>query len=235
MSIGGFCSKEVSYMKLDSRLMAIANLVRKDKSFADIGTDHAYLPVYLVEKGIINKAIAADLRVGPLENAKLAVESYGYSDKIELRLSDGLDNFKDNEVEEIAVAGMGGLLIASFIERTSWIKNRDIHMILQPMTHVEELRKALFDNGFIIDSEVVAKDTDKLYIIISAYYSGNATAYTETDLIVGRLPQNDDDLSKKYLSRIFEKYNKKLVALKRANKECDDLEKLVGELRKWQQ
>ena len=235
MSIGGFCSKEVSYMKLDSRLMAIANLVRKDKSFADIGTDHAYLPVYLVEKGIINKAIAADLRVGPLENAKLAVESYGYSDKIELRLSDGLDNFKDNEVEEIAVAGMGGLLIASFIERTSWIKNRDIHMILQPMTHVEELRKALFDNGFIIDNEVVAKDTDKLYIIISAYYSGNATAYTETDLIVGRLPQNNDDLSKKYLSKIFEKHNKKLVALKKANKECDDLEKLVGELSKWQQ
>ena len=84
-------------MKLDSRLMAIANLVRENKVFADIGTDHAYLPVYLVEKGIINKAIAADLRVGPLENAKLAVESYNYSDKIELRLSDGLDNFKETK------------------------------------------------------------------------------------------------------------------------------------------
>ncbi len=60
-------------MKLDSRLMAIANLVRKDKVFADIGTDHAYLPVYLVENGIIQKAIAADLRVGPLENARDAV------------------------------------------------------------------------------------------------------------------------------------------------------------------
>ncbi len=222
-------------MKLDSRLMAIANLVRKGKTFADIGTDHAYLPVYLVEKGIINKAIAADLRVGPLENARLAVESYGYSDKIELRLSDGLDNFEENEVEEIAVAGMGGLLIASFVERTAWIKNRDVHLILQPMTHVEELRKALFYNGFIIDNEVVAGDTDKLYIIISAYYYGDATAYTEIDLIVGRLPQNDDELSKKYLSKIFEKYNKKLVALKKANKECDDLEKIVGELSKWQQ
>ena len=64
--------------------MAIADLVRKDKVFADIGTDHAYLPVYLVEKGIINKGIAADLRVGPLENAREAVESYGYSDEIEL-------------------------------------------------------------------------------------------------------------------------------------------------------
>ncbi len=222
-------------MKLDSRLMAIANLVRENKVFADIGTDHAYLPVYLVEKGIINKAIAADLRVGPLENAKLAVESYNYSDKIELRLSDGLDNFKENEVKEIAIAGMGGLLISSFIERTVWLKNSDIHLILQPMTHVEELRKTLFDNGFIIDSEVVAEDDDKLYIIVSAYYYGDSTAYTDFNLIVGRLPHNNDDLSKKYLTKIYEKYNKKLVALKKANKECEELEKIVGELSKWQQ
>ena len=222
-------------MKLDSRLMAIANLVRENKFFADIGTDHAYLPVYLVEKGIINKAIAADLRVGPLENAKLAVESYNYSDKIELRLSDGLDNFKENEVKEIAIAGMGGLLISSFIERTVWLKNSDIHLILQPMTHVEELRKTLFDNGFIIDSEVVAEDDDKLYIVVSAYYYGDSTAYTDFNLIVGRLPHNNDDLSKKYLTKIYEKYNKKLVALKKANKECEELEKIVGELSKWQQ
>ena len=221
-------------MKLDSRLMAIANLVRKDKVFADIGTDHAYLPVYLVENGIIQKAIAADLRVGPLDNAKETVVSYGFIDKIELRLSDGLDNFKENEVQEIAVAGIGGLLIASFIERTSWLKNSDIHLILQPMTHVEDLRKTLFDNGFVIDNEVVAEDGDKLYIIISAFYYGDATAFTDLDLIVGRLPLNQDELSKKYLAKIYTKYNKKLVALKNANKGCTDLEKLVGELSKWQ-
>lgn len=222
-------------MKLDSRLMAIAKLVRKDKTFADIGTDHAYLPVYLVEKGIINKAIAADLRVGPLENANEAVVSYGYSKQIELRLSDGLDNFNENEVEEIAVAGMGGLLISSFIERTNWLKNEDIHLILQPMTHVEELRKTLFDNGFIIDKEVVAKDGDKLYIILSVYFYEGQTAYTDLDLIVGKLPHNNDDLSKEYLNKIYDKYNKKLVALKKAEKDCSDLEKTVEELRKWQQ
>ena len=220
-------------MKLDSRLMAIANLVRKDKVFVDIGTDHAYLPVYLVEKGIINRAIAADLRVGPLDNAKETVVSYNLTDKIELRLSDGLDNFSKNEVQEVAVAGMGGLLISSFIERTDWLKSSDIHLILQPMTHIEELRKTLFDNGFIIDNEIVAEDGDKLYIIISAYYCGDATAYTDLDLIVGRLPFNKDDLSKKYLAKIYTKYNKKLVALKNAHKECNDLEKIVGELSKW--
>ena len=222
-------------MKLDSRLMAIADLVRKDKIFADIGTDHAYLPVYLVERGIISKAVAADLRVGPLENARDAVASYGYADKIELRLSDGLDNFCENEVEEIVVAGMGGLLISEFINRTQWLKNDNIHLILQPMTHVEELRKALFDNDFLIDNEVVAKDGDKLYIILSAYYYSDVTAYTNLDLIVGKLPHNKDELSKEYLNKIFNKYNKKLIALKNAGKDCADLEKTVEELSKWQQ
>ena len=222
-------------MKLDSRLMAIANLVRKDRVFADIGTDHAYLPVYLVENGIISKAIAADLRVGPLENAKDAVVSYGFTEQIQLRLSDGLDNFKENEVEEIAVAGMGGLLISQFIERTGWLKNENIHLILQPMTHVEELRKTLFDNGFIIDKEVVAEDGDKLYIILSAYYYADETAYTDFDLIVGKLPHNDDELSKKYLAKIYDKHNKKLIALQKADKDCSELEKLVGELKQWQQ
>ena len=114
------------------------------------------------------------------------------------------------------------------------LKNH-IHLILQPMTHIEELRKTLFDNGFIIDNEVVAEDGDKLYIIISAYYYGDSTAYTDLDLIVGRLPLNNDVLSKKYLLKIYEKYNKKLFALKNANKKCEDLENIVGELSKWQQ
>ena len=225
----------VSSMKLDNRLMAIADLVQKDKIFADIGTDHAYLPVYLVEKGIIKKAIAADLRVGPLDNARDAVVSYGYESQIELRLSDGLDNFKENEVEEIAVAGMGGLLISEFINRTEWLKNENIHLILQPMTHVEELRKTLFDNRFVIDKEVVAKDGDKLYIILSVYYYEGQTAYTDFDLILGKLPYNDDSLSKEYLTKIYNKYLKKLQALKNADRECTELEKLVGELKQWQQ
>ncbi len=231
----GILFKEVICMKLDSRLTSIANLVRKCKIFADIGTDHAYLPVYLVKNGIANKAIAADLRVGPLDNAKEAVISYGLTEQIELRLSDGLDNFEEHEVEEIVVAGMGGLLISQFIERTHWLKNEDIHLILQPMTHVEELRKTLFDNGFAIDEEIIAEDDDKLYIILSVYYYCDATSYTELDLIVGKLPYNEDILSKKYLAKIYDKYNKKLSALKKVEKECSHLEKIVGELKQWQQ
>lgn len=222
-------------MQLDKRLSVVADLVRKDKIFADVGTDHAFLPVYLIENKIICKAIASDLRVGPLNNAKATVIAHNLSEKIELRLSDGLDCFKENEVEEIAIAGMGGLLISEIIERTDWLKNKDIHLILQPMTHVEELRKMLYDKGFSIEKECVAKDGNKLYIILSVYYCGNNTDYTDLDLIVGKLPENVDNLSKEFLAHIFEKYNKKLSALKNANKECTELEKTVEELKKWQQ
>lgn len=221
-------------MKLDARLSAVAGLVRENSILADIGTDHAYLPVYLIENHIIKSAIASDIGKGPLLNAQKTVEKYDYTDKIQLRLSDGLKSFQPNEVNEISVAGMGGLLISEFIENTEWLKNDEIHLILQPMTHVEELRKTLFDNGFVIEKEVVAKDGDKLYIILSAYYYSDATAYTDLDLIVGRLPYNNDDLSKEYLNKIYDKYNKKLVALKKVEKECSDLEKIVGELKQWQ-
>lgn len=221
-------------MQLDKRLSAVAGLIRHGTKFADIGTDHAYLPVYLIKNGIIDNAIAADLRKGPLENARETAEVYNLTEKIQLRLSDGLDNFTAGEVNEIAVAGMGGLLIAQFVERTEWLKNTDIHLVLQPMTHTEELRKTLLDNGFQIDKEVAVQDKDKLYIIISAYYGGEKIDYTNFDLIVGKLTSNDDEASKIYLNHIYEKYNKKLVALKKAEKDCEELEKTVGELKKWQ-
>lgn len=221
-------------MQLDKRLSAVAGLVRKGTRFADVGTDHAYLPVYLIKNGIIDSAIAADLRKGPLENARETAQIYNLTEKIQLRLSDGLDNFTVGEVNEIAVAGMGGLLIAQFVERTEWLKNSDIHLILQPMTHAEELRKSLYDNSFQIDKEVAVQDKDKLYIIISAYYCGEKIDYTDLDLIVGNLASNNDNASKIYLNHICDKYNKKLVALKGADKDCEELEKTVGELKKWQ-
>ena len=222
-------------MRLDGRLSIVANMIRPCDTFADIGTDHAYLPVYLVENGIAKRAIASDLRKGPLSNAWETVNEHNLQSKIELRISDGLDNFKPYEVSEIAVAGMGGMLISEFIERANWLKNPDTHLVLQPMTHSEELRKTLYDNGFYIDRECVAGDGGKLYIVISAFYSGKKAEYIDIDLIVGKLPQNNDDLSNKYLHHLYERYNKKLVALEKTHKECESLKNIVTELRKWQQ
>lgn len=215
--------------------MAVANLIRPDRKVADIGTDHAYLPVYLVENGISPFIIASDVKKGPLDNAKKTVNQYNMEDFISLRLSDGLKNFAPNEVEDVVVAGMGGLLIKQFIEDTLWLKNNDIHLVLQPMTHIEDLRKTLYDYGFSIDKECASSENGKLYVTISAYYTGESEKYSDYDLIVGKIQYNDDEISKKYLNHMFEKYEKKLIALKNAKKNCERLEQLVGRLSIWQQ
>ena len=219
-------------MFLDARLSAVADLVRNGARFADIGTDHAYLPAYLLLEEQIQYAVCSDLRKGPLKNAEETVQKYGLEDKVDLRLSDGLDNFKDGEVNEIAVAGMGGLLISEFIERTEWLKSADIHLILQPMTHAEDLRKTLYQNGFYIEKEVAVKDKEKFYIILSAYYNACPKALTDFECIIGELSKNTDPISKEYIASLLKKYTVKYEMLKKAKKDFDETEKIVKELEK---
>lgn len=219
-------------MILDSRLSAVANLVRSGTRFADVGTDHAYLPSFLLLNGKIEYAVCSDLRKGPLKNAEETVKKYGVADKVDLRLSDGLDAYRDGEVNEIAIAGMGGLLISEFIERTAWLKNRDIHLILQPMTHSEDLRKTLYKHGFYIDKEVAVKDGDKLYIIISAYYNACPKNLTVTESIIGEIYKNTDSVSKEYLKSLLKKYTVKYDMLKKADKDFSEAEIIVKELEK---
>lgn len=216
---------------LDSRLSAVADLVRSGTRFADVGTDHAYLPAFLLMGGKIEYAVCSDLRKGPLKNAEETVKKYGVSDKVDLRLSDGLDAYSDGEVNEIAVAGMGGLLISEFIERTSWLKSPDIHLILQPMTHAEDLRKTLYENGFYIDKEIAVKNGDKLYIILSAYFGGVSETRTVSECVIGEIYKNTDSVSKEYLESILKKYIVKYEMLKKAGKDYHETESIVKELR----
>lgn len=109
---------------LSPRLKTAADMVRKGVVAADIGTDHAYLPSYLVLSGICPRALACDLRKGPLENAAETLEHWNIADKISLRLSDGLDELSAGEADDIIMAGMGGILIAKLLERTEWVKNK---------------------------------------------------------------------------------------------------------------
>lgn len=219
-------------MFLDARLSAVAEMVRSGTRFADIGTDHAYLPAYLLLEGKIQYAVCSDLRKGPLKNAEETVQKYGLLDKVDLRLSDGLDNFKNGEVNEIAVAGMGGLLISEFIERTDWLKNSDVHLILQPMTHAEDLRKILYQNGFYIEKEVAVKDKDKFYIILSAYYNATPKNLTDFECIIGEISKNTDSVSKEYIASLLKKYTVKCEMLKKAEKDFAETEKIVKELEK---
>ena len=140
----------MSRIKLDQRLLSVASLVRKNKVVADVGTDHAYVVAYLIENGITERAIASDINKGPLENARQTLVDCGIEDKVSLILSDGLKNIPENSCEDIVIAGMGGILISEILENAPWIKNDNMHIIAQPMTHAEVLRKWLFENGFEI-------------------------------------------------------------------------------------
>lgn len=156
---------------LTKRLQAAADFVRSGCKTADVGTDHGYLPAFLVLNGITDDAIAADIGVGPLDNAKKTVEKYSLEDNIQLILSDGLKNIP-MDTKEIVIAGMGGTLMAEILGDAPWIKHHDIHLVLQPMTHSQDVRKFLAENGFYIDKEKTVEDSGKIYIVISACYSG---------------------------------------------------------------
>ena len=135
---------------LDKRLLLCASFVRENCTLADIGTDHAYLPIWLVKNGIINSALACDINEGPLNSGKADVDRFELSDKITLRLSDGLKNVNENEADDIVIAGMGGELITKILSECEWAKTKGKHFILQPMTKCEVLISWLCENGFEI-------------------------------------------------------------------------------------
>ncbi len=187
---------------LSPRLEAVASLVRRGRRVADIGTDHAYLPVCLVQSGVTDFAIAADLRKGPLENAKKAVEEAGLEDKITLRLSDGLTQINPDEADEIVIAGMGGILIAQIIENAPWLQKGDKHLILQPMSHPEVLRKFLVTNGYNILCETVCEDAGKLYCVMSVEFCGEYIKRPAFYEYYGEILRCKTELANTYLSNL---------------------------------
>ena len=133
-------------MKLTDRLLKIADLVTKGKKIADIGTDHGYIPVYLLNKGHVDFAILADVNKGPLENARSEVRHNNLTDKVDLRLGSGIEVLNENEVDEVIIAGMGGILISELLEAKKSVAHNLDKLILQPMQAQDELRKYLLNN-----------------------------------------------------------------------------------------
>lgn len=203
-------------IKLDSRLLSVASLVRKGSTVADVGTDHAYVVAYLMENGIIEKAIASDINKGPLENARQTLIDCGITDKVTLILSDGLQDIPENSADDIVIAGMGGILISEILEKAPWVKNEKVQIIAQPMTHAETLRKWLCENGFEIRREVASTDGKRLYVAISAEYTGNKVEKSKAYHYVGELINNSDELSMKYIDKTLSSLQKKYTAQKNA-------------------
>ncbi len=138
---------------------------------ADIGTDHAYLPVYLCKTGAAINAIASDIRPGPIERAKATITSYGAQDTVETRLGGGLSTIEPGEADAIVIAGMGGLMIAEILDADILTVSRSKRLILQPMSSIPELRLYLCRNGFNILAEYLAKEERKLYVVMDVTYA----------------------------------------------------------------
>lgn len=172
--------------KLSKRLLAAASFVRQGSVVADVGSDHAYLPIYLCNLGKIPKAIASDINEGPVARAKINVASAGLGRKITVLHTSGLDGIDRYSPDDIVICGMGGELIRDIIACAEWTKNKKIRLILQPMTHSEKLRAFLLENGYTIIGETIIKD-DKLYQIICAEYTGRREEYSPAELVLGRL------------------------------------------------
>lgn len=180
-------------MALSRRLLLIASLVPKGARVCDVGTDHARLPIYLIERKIAERVIATDIRPLPLENAKKNVAASGLTE-IELRLCDGLSAVKKSETDTVIIAGMGGEVIAGIISRADILREQPYPLlILQPTTSPEFLRRYFYENGFEIKSETALIENGKLYSVMTAYFTGETKKMPEYFYYTGKVNPKTED------------------------------------------
>lgn len=150
-------------MELSKRLRAVAELVTPGYRVADIGTDHAYVPIWLVKEGKIPSAIAMDVNEGPLQRADAHISEYGLEKQIRTRRSDGLKELKPYEADSMIAAGMGGALIIQILKESPDIVCSLKECILQPQSEISKVRKFLIKEGFFIEDENIVYEDGKFY------------------------------------------------------------------------
>ena len=212
-------------MELTPRLQAIAEQVPKGARLADVGTDHCYLPVWLLCSGCIDSAIAADLREGPLNRARETAGRFGVAERISFRLCDGLSAIRSEEVDTIVIAGMGGETIISILEAAPWTKEGAL-LLLQPMTGSAELRLWLQEHGYQISDERIACEGERLYNILTVQ-GGKMPPLSPAELWAGR--QNGGPQRLKYLDQVRNRVEKTLRGQQAA--QAPDHSKVAGLIR----
>ena len=164
-------------------------MVNEGARVVDVGTDHGYIPAYLIKNNIAKSVIACDINEKPLASCKRYISSLGLDDKVKCVLSDGLQSI-DGDYDTVIVAGMGGELIAQILENAENI--RYCRLIINPMTHPELARKWLYDSGFCIENDIVVADLKHHYSVLSAHYTGRAQEKSEVDYFLGEISDFSD-------------------------------------------
>ncbi|MBR1816577.1 MAG: SAM-dependent methyltransferase [Lachnospiraceae bacterium] len=246
----------MSYIKLSPRMQTIADMADK-KSIADIGCDHAFISIYLIQSGRADRVIAADVRQGPLDIARNNIDMYGLSSRIDTRISDGFDKIDVGETEQAIISGMGGELIVDILKKGRAQLEYGIGLILQPQSEPEKVRRYLLDTGYIIVDERMLIDEGKYYVVIKAVPHKSSVAldmqavklkdygnkglqdicysqyinYSDIELLYGKLLiQRKDFVLKEYLLMQLHK-NKELVD-KLSDVKTDNSMKKIAELKK---
>ena len=228
---------------LSPRLMSAVKYVRPNTLLADIGTDHAYLPIYLCQKRILTpttaangeilSAIASDINKGPVERAEQHIKAERLSGMIKTVCTNGLCGLEIYAPKTIIVFGMGGELIASILEAAPWIKADGMRLILQPMTHPEKVRAALPLMGFALTGESLCSEGDRLYQIICADYDPTkATAPKDpAEALTGHLySPTEKALHRKLIEQAIKKESRARNARNLAGQDTSEVDILLASL-----
>ena len=178
---------------LDKRLLSCADFVRAGAVFADIGTDHGYLPIFLLKTGRIERAYLSDVNSGPLSSAERNAAAEGLTDRCEFILTDGAAALSGKGITDYAICGMGGELIARIIEDAPHLKDGSVRLVLQPMTKQEHLRRYLALTGFTILHERFSFDAGKYYVTMVAEYCGECREISFEEAELGLEATHDED------------------------------------------
>ena len=173
-------------MELSKRLQAVADLVSDGLVVADVGTDHGYIPIYLMQTKKCSKAIAMDVNKGPLLRAEEHIISYGLSDSIETRLSDGVHALRCGECDCVVIAGMGGALTIKILEEGKEIFRNLKEFVLQPQSELYKVREYLCENAYCIIEENMVLEDGKFYPMFKVV-NGQSPAYHTVELLYGKL------------------------------------------------
>lgn len=217
---------------MTNRLLTAAQMIGKADTLCDVGCDHGYLPIYLLQTNQIHHACACDLRDGPLQRAEKNIRACHLSDRITTVKSDGLRAVGECSYDVISICGMGGRLIAEILSRDLAAAHRAKRLVLQPMSEIPVLRKFLCEHGFVITEERLALEDRRFYILIGAA-TGEEEYREEIDHILGRkLLMGRDDLTLLYLQKEIRRYSAVLSA-RGGPERAPKIARILCELKKY--
>jgi len=175
----------MAVIKLSKRMQTVADMVN-GKSVADIGCDHAFVSIYLIQSKKTENVIAMDVKDGPVSIAKDNIKMHGLQDYISVRLSNGFSAVNVGEIDCAIIAGMGGRLIVDILKAGVCHTDNGINLVLQPQSDIDEVRRYLYEISYDITEEQMMIEEGKYYTIIKAEPSDNVVEYTEAELLYGR-------------------------------------------------